>query len=87
MAPVHQVLRKVRLSEMWFSQKLTGTSDGRITKIEHNPDSKSAAVHFEKASAAKTAVMVRNARIIYFYLNLPLMYSSMVELWMAPSSA
>lgn len=67
MAPVHQVLRKVRLSEMRFSQKLTGTSDGRITKIEHNPDSKSAVVHFEKASAAKTAVMVRmDARIIYF---------------------
>jgi len=36
---------------------------GKITKIEHNPDSKSAVVHFEKASAAKTAVMLNGGTL------------------------
>jgi hypothetical protein len=36
---------------------------GKITKIDHNADSKSAVVHFEKASAAKTALMLNGGTL------------------------
>lgn len=36
---------------------------GKIEKIDFQPDTKSATIHFEKASAAKTALMLNGGTL------------------------
>jgi hypothetical protein len=65
---VHQVLWEVCIFIAHCFRSLRQYLCYRITKIDFNADAKSAVVHFEKASAAKTALMVRGEVNVILYI-------------------